>query len=202
MAACCGHDGHDEALEQAQRWVLRIALALNAGMFVAECISGWLAESTALLADSLDMLADAAVYAMSLYAVGRAMHLKTRAARANGSLQLLLGLMVLADVGRRFLLGSAPEPLVMGVLGTLALAVNTTCFILLARFRRGDINLRATWLCSRNDMLANLGVLAGAALVSWQGKAWPDLLIGLVIAALVIHSAWQILRETAEKAGS
>lgn len=200
MSSCCGSSCGAEALASSQRKVLWVALVLNAGMFFAEFIAGWTAESTALMADALDMLADATVYALGLYAVGRALSHKLRAARINGSLQLGLGLLVLADVGRRALLGSEPEPLAMTLLSVLALGVNTLCFVMLTRFREGDINLRSTWICTRNDMIANVGVLVGAALVAWSGQAWPDLAVGVTVASLVTYSGWQILREASRSA--
>ncbi len=191
MSGCCAH----EAVEQRQRQLLWVVLTLNATMFVVEFIAGWLAHSTSLLADSLDMLADAVVYGISLYAVGRAVSLKARAALTNGWLQLTLSLVVLGDVARRLLSDSTPEPMMMSVVSLMALAVNITCFAMLYRFRSGDINLKASWICSRNDMMANVGVMIAALLVSSTGQAWPDLLVGTLIAAIVMRSAIQIIRE-------
>lgn len=191
MSGCCTH----EAVERRQRQLLWVVLTLNATMFVVEFIAGWVAHSTSLLADSLDMLADAVVYSISLYAVGRAVSLKARAALTNGWLQLTLSLVVFGDVGRRLLIGSTPEPIVMSVVSLMALAVNVTCFAMLYRFRSGDINLKASWICSRNDMMANAGVMIAALMVSRTGQAWPDLLVGTLIAAIVMRSAVQIIRE-------
>lgn len=202
MAGCCEHDlGETQTLERQTRQVLWITLTLNTIMFFAEFIAGALANSTALMADSLDMFADAAVYGVSLYAVGRGLRLKARAAALNGSLQGLLGLLILVEVARHSWLGTAPEPVAMTVLGVLALVVNTTCFVLLTRFRQGDINLRATWLCSRNDMLGNIGVLIAAALVAWFDSPWPDRLLGLVIALIILRSAIRIFHEAVPLAG-
>ncbi len=191
MSGCCAH----EAVEQRQRQLLWVVLMLNATMFVVEFIAGWLAHSTSLLADSLDMLADAVVYGISLYAVGRAVSLKARAALTNGWLQLTLSLVVLGDVARRLLIDSTPEPTVMSAVSLMALAVNVTCFAMLYRFRSGDINLKASWICSRNDMMANVGVVIAAMMVTRTGQAWPDLLVGTLIAAIVMRSAIQIIRE-------
>lgn len=196
MAGCCDHDlCETKTLERQQRRMLWLVLTLNAGMFFAEFIAGWLASSTALMADSLDMFADAAVYGVSLYAVGRSLQLKAKAAVLNGGLQLVLGLLILAEVARRSVLGSAPEPMAMTVMGVLALLVNSICFALLSRFRGGDINLRATWICSRNDMLGNVSVLVAAGLVGWTGSPWPDRLLGLAMAVIILRSAFKILRE-------
>lgn len=190
MSECCGGDANNER----QRKILWIALVLNGLLFFIEFAAGWLADSSGLLADSLDMLADALVYGVSLYAVGRSMQLKTRAALLNGGLQLTLGLMVLLDIVKRIWLGSDPQPVMMTWVALLALAVNLTCFVMMYQFRQGDINLRASWICSRNDMLANIGVIVAAALVSHLQAPWPDWVIGGLIAMLVILSSIQIIR--------
>ena len=191
MSDCCGC----EARNQRERNLLWLVLSLNAIMFVVEFIAGWIADSSGLLADSLDMLADAAVYALSLYAVGRSLRHKARAALLNGGLQLALGVLILVDIGKRIWLGSEPQADIMSSIALLALLVNTLCFGVLYQFRRGDINLRASWICSRNDMLANVGVLVAAGLVSWLHSPWPDWLIGGVIALIVIQSASAIIRD-------
>ena len=199
MSDCCSV----ETTNQRERNLLWIVMILNALMFFVEFIAGWMAESSGLIADSLDMLADAAVYSVSLYAVGRAARHRAQAAMLNGSLQLILGLGVLVDVARRIWLGSQPQAFTMSIISLLALVVNVSCFLLLYKFRQGDINLRASWICSRNDMIANLGVLAAAFLVAWLGAAWPDWVIGAFIAGLIVYSAAYIIRDarTALKTG-
>lgn len=195
--ACCGDEcgsGLEHANRQERR-ILIIVLLINAGMFLAEFSAGLLSGSTALLADSLDMLADAVVYALGLFALGRASHWRARAALTSGVLQLLLGLGVAVEAIWKMVAGSLPDAATMGLFGAIALVANTLCFLLLLRFRDGDINLRATWICSRNDMIGNLGVLLAAALVIWTGSPLPDIVIGLLIAAVVVHSAWRIVNE-------
>ena len=195
--ACCGDEcgsGLEHANRQERR-ILIIVLLINAGMFLAEFSAGLLSGSTALLADSLDMLADAVVYALGLFALGRARHWRARAALTSGVLQLLLGLGVAAEAIWKMAAGNLPDAATMGLFGAIALVANTLCFLLLLRFRDGDINLRATWICSRNDMIGNLGVLLAAALVIWTGSPLPDIVIGLLIAAVVVHSAWRIVNE-------
>ena len=195
--ACCGDEcgsGLEHANRQERR-ILIIVLLINAGMFVAEFSAGLLSGSTALLADSLDMLADAVVYALGLFALGRASHWRARAALTSGVLQLLLGLGVAVEAIWKMAADSLPDAATMGLFGAIALVANTLCFLLLVRFRDGDINLRATWICSRNDMIGNLGVLLAAALVIWTGSPLPDIVIGLLIAAVVVHSAWRIVNE-------
>jgi cation diffusion facilitator family transporter len=195
--ACCGDEcgsGLEHANRQERR-ILIIVLLINAGMFVAEFSAGLLSGSTALLADSLDMLADAVVYALGLFALGRASHWRARAALTSGVFQLLLGLGVAVEAIWKMAAGSLPDAATMGLFGAIALVANTLCFLLLVRFRNGDINLRATWICSRNDMIGNIGVLLAAALVIWTGSPLPDIVIGLLIAAVVVHSAWRIINE-------
>jgi Co/Zn/Cd efflux system component len=174
--------------------VLRWLLAINAAMFGVELVAGWLAQSAGLIADALDMFADAAVYGLALYAVGRAAHLKLRAAHLSGWLQLLLALGALAEVLRRLILGSQPEPPLMMGIALLALAANAGCMLLLARHRAGGVHMRASWIFSTNDVLANLGVIVAGLLVAWSGSNVPDLVIGSVIAVLVLNGARRILR--------
>jgi Co/Zn/Cd efflux system component len=163
-------------------------------MFVVELLAGWLAESTGLVADSLDMFADAAVYGLALYAAGRAPALKLRAAHASGWLQMALALGAFAEVVRRALTGSEPEPPAMIGVGFVALAANATCLLLVARHRDAGAHMRASYIFSANDVLANLGVMAAGALVAVTGSRGPDLVIGSLIAALVLAGAVRILR--------
>jgi len=178
-----------------ERRILIVVLIINAAMFAVEFSAGLAAGSTALLADSLDMLADAIIYAIGLYALGRASHWRARAAMTSGLLQLTLGVGIAIEAFLKLFVDSLPDVAAMGLFGVLALVANTICFILLTRFRDGDINLRATWICSRNDMIGNVGVLLAAGLVIWSGSAIPDIVIGLIIAAVVIHSALGIGKE-------
>jgi Co/Zn/Cd efflux system component len=180
------------AAARAEARTLRWLLAINAVMFVVEIVAGWLAQSTGLIADSLDMFADAAVYGLALYAVGHAGR-QLGAARLSGWLQLLLALGVLAEVLRRWLTGSAPEPLPMMGIALLALAANVTCMVLLAKHRDGGAHMKASWIFSTNDVLANLGVIVAGALVAWTGSNVPDLVIGTLIGLLVLNGARRIL---------
>ena len=173
---------------------LRILLGINAALFVVEIVAGWVAQSTGLIADSLDMLADAFVYGLSLYAVGRSARTKLRAAHASGVLQALLAAGVFIDVARRWVVGSAPEPPAMIGISALALAGNVACLLLLARHRHGGAHMRASWIFSTNDVLANLGVIAAGALVAATGSRLPDLVVGTLVAALVLLGAVRILR--------
>ncbi len=189
----CGCD--IEAKNAEQRRVLVFLLIINGVMFFVEIVVGLLAESTALLADSLDMLADAAVYAVALYAVGRSACVKMRAARLSGFLQIILGLAVLFDIGRRALVGSEPESNAMILVGALALVANVICLRLIYKHRQGDAHMRASWIFSKNDVIANLGVIVGGLLVAYTASPYPDLLIGVLIAAVVIWGGISILRD-------
>lgn len=181
--------------DAAQRRVLWWLLAINGVMFVGEFAAGWLAASTALIADSIDMLADAGIYAISLLAVGRPTPVKARAARYSGLAQMLLGLGVLGDILRRVVFGSDPDPAWMLGVSLIALAANTVCTMLLVRHRAGEIHMRASWIFTRNDVIANLAVILAAGLVYRLESRIPDLVIGFGIASLLLHGAWHILRD-------
>jgi len=180
--------------ERDERIVLWQLMAINALMFVIEIIAGWLAESTGLLADGLDMLADAAVYGLALAAVGGAAHRKLRTAHLSGWLQLILGVGILLEVGRRIWVGAEPQPPVMLGIALLALAANLMCVLLLARHRDGEAHMKASWIFTANDAIANVGVIMAGALVGWLGNPWPDWVIGAAIGALILHGALRILR--------
>ncbi len=174
--------------------VLRILLGINAAMFVVEIIAGWLAQSTGLIADSLDMLADALVYGLSLYAVGRSTTAKLRAAHVSGLLQAALAVGVLFEVVRRLVTGSVPEPPAMIAISLLALAANVGCLLLISRHRHGGAHMKASWIFSTNDVLANLGVIVAGALVAWTGSRLPDLTIGAIVGVVVLVGGIRILR--------
>ena len=184
---------HHEAKNAHERWVLTIALTLNAAMAVIGCMAGWIAQSTGLLADALDMLSDATAYAIGLIAIGRTARFKANAAWLSGSVLLVLGVGVLIEVGRRVLHGA--EPLSGWMIGTalLSLAVNVYVLRLLAPLKSGEVHLRATWLFTRADVVANLGVILAGVLVLWLGSPYPDFIIGTLIGLYVIKEAVEIL---------
>ena len=172
--------------------MLSVLLALNGSMFVLEIASGWLAESMGLVADGLDMGADAAVYLLALLAVGASSHRKLSAARFAGFVQLVLGSGAIVETGRRWILGSAPEPPVMVGISVVALVVNVACLALLRRHREGDVHLQAAWIFSATDVQANLGVIGAGLLVAWLESPIPDLIIGAIVSALVLRGAFRI----------
>lgn len=198
LADCCSAKGSDlERLAQQadQRRVLVIVLLLNAFMFVAEFTAGLIAGSAALMADSVDMLGDASVYGLSLYAITRSARWKAGAAVAKGIFILALGVGVIIQIGVKIETGVPPSSTLMLIFGGLALAVNLYCLRLMWRFRTLDVNMSSTVECSRNDAIANTGVLIAAAAVAFTGSYWPDIAVACVIAALFIRSALRMLSE-------
>ena len=186
---------HHEAKNAQERRVLWIALVLNAAMAVIGGIAGWIAHSTGLLADALDMLSDATAYAIGLVAIGRTARFKANAAWLSGSILLVLGIGVLVEVGRRVLQGA--EPLSGWMIGTalLSLVVNVIVLRMLSPLKSGEVHLRATWLFTRADVVANIGVILAGVLVWWLANPYPDYVIGTLIGLYVIKEAIEILRD-------
>lgn len=195
MANCCNDkDCEIEALRDRQSSTLKIVLAINAVMFVVELAAGLISGSVSLLADSLDMLGDALVYAFSLYVVARGARMKAKAALLKGGIMAVFGLFVFGQAIYRIVFPHIPVFETIGVIGLLALAANGTCLFLLWRHRTDDINMSSVWLCSRNDIIANVSVLFAAAGVWFTRSGWPDILVGLALAALFSRSALSVLR--------
>ncbi len=178
-----------------QRRVLRVVLGINVVMFLVEATAGLLAHSTALLADSADMLGDAIVYGFSLYVVARGPVWKARGALLKGVIMAAFGAGVLVEVTGKILRGVVPVAETMGVVGALALVANAACLALLWPRRTDDINMRSAWRCSLNDVAGNVGVLLAGAGVALTGRAWPDIAVGLAIAGLFLVSAAGVIRE-------
>lgn len=193
MSACCNDESRFDGATPAFRRVLWVVIVLNAAMFVAEMAAGLFAGSLALQADSLDFLGDTATYALSLWAIGRAVETRARAALVKGGSLLLLAAWIVGSVVYRALTGAAPDPVTMGAVGTLALAVNVACALLLLRYRNGDSNVRSVWLCSRNDAIGNVAVLLAATGVFATGTPWPDLAVAGLMGGLFLHSGTSIL---------
>lgn len=189
---------HAEASNEAERRILRLALVLNATMFVVGIVAGLIAQSMGLIADSLDMLADASAYGIALVAWQRSANFKASAATLSGMLLLILGAGVVSGVVWRLVVGSHPEGAWMMGIAFIALIVNATVLRLLERFRHGEVHLRATWLFTRVDVIANLAVIVSGLLVLLWHSAVPDLVIGTAIACYVLKEALGILREAKE----
>ena len=199
MSADCCHDkGHELeriALHKDIRRVLIVVMMLNLMMFVLEFGAGIIADSAALMADSVDMLADGLVYGISLYALERSLRWRAGMALAKGAFILGLGVGVILQIVIKMVWGGAPESDLMLIFGGMALVANLSCVALLWPYRSHDVNLSSTFECSRNDVFANLGVLAAAGLVAVTASPWPDIAIAAVIAFLFIRSAGRVTRE-------
>ena len=194
-AHCCNHDTGPAHNDGRYRRILWIALLVNLTMFIVEIGAGLKAGSVSLLADSLDFLGDAANYAISLWVLGMALTWRARAAQFKALSMLLFGLAVLGAALWHWWQGEVPSAPTMSVVGTLALLANLGVAVLLYAYREGDSNMRSVWLCTRNDALGNLAVLAAALGVFGTGSAWPDLIVASIMAALAITAAIQVLRQ-------
>jgi len=202
MDDCCEAKADEvNAIRSRHGRVLVAVLAVNAFMFIVEFGAGLVSGSSALLADSLDMLGDSLVYGFSLFVVHRGLAWKARAALLKGAVMVLFGVAVLFEVAFKLRVETLPQVPAMAAVGMLALAANALCFSLLWRHRADDINLRSTWLCSRNDLVANAAVLAAAVLVAWSGSGWPDIFVGLGIASLFLRTAVVVLRDSFAELG-
>lgn len=179
----------------AQRRTLFWALALNATMFVVEVSSGMLTNSTGLVADGLDMLSDACVYAIAIAAIGRTTRFKANAATFSGTMLLILGLGLLIDVSRRFFAGGSPQGLWMIAVSLPALAVNVIVLRLLAQQRSSEVHMRAAWIFTRADVVANAAVILSGLAVLITGIRFFDLAVGAGIGAYVLREAFEILGE-------
>jgi len=184
-----------EITDKEQKGTLITLLAINGFMFVFEIGLGWYAQSTGLIADSLDMLADAIVYAIGLYAIGKSLQHKANAALVSGYFQGLLGLMILIDIIRRVFVGSEPVSLLMMMVGVIALIANIYCLRLIDKHKDGDVHMRASWIFSKNDVIANTGVILAGLLVLLLESRWPDLIIGTLIALVILNGSRLIIKD-------
>lgn len=195
MSDCCHNKSCAlEALRDRQRGTLTAVLWINAVMFVVVLAAGLLARSTAVLSDSLDNLGDALTYALTLYAVAGTAATKARVALFKGVLILAAGLFVLSQIFWKVAHPSVPVFETMGLISIAGLAANGVCLALLWKHRADDVNMSSVWECSRNDIASNLSVLVAAGGVWLTGAAWPDLVIGTLLAGLFLLSALRVLR--------
>lgn len=196
MGNCC----HDKAcalgaLRERQGRTLQVVLAINVMLFLVELTAGIVASSTSLMADSLDSLGDALVYAFSLYVLFRSERWKAGAALLKGVIMLGFGMAIAVALIDRALAPVVPVAEMIGGFGLFALACNATCLVLLTRHRRDDLNMESVWLCSRNDIIANCGVIFASFGVAWSGSMWPDFAVGAVIAAIFLRSALYVVSQ-------
>ena len=193
--ACCQLEKDLASLHGPKRKILWIVLVLNFIMFFVEGITGWMAQSNALMADALDMLGDAVVYGFSLFVIQLDPIWRTRSGILKATIMSVFAFSILGSAIYRVYHHVVPIASAMGIVGSMALAVNLLCAYLLLRFRKDDINMRSAWLCSRNDVLANLGVLAAAGGVAWTGSHWPDLAVGVIISVMILQSSFGIFKD-------
>jgi len=194
--SCCEAKASElEILREKQGSVLKWVLLINAVMFFVEFSFGVVSKSSALMADSLDMLGDAAVYAFSLYVLHKGAHWRARAGMAKGIVMALLGLGVLGQTIYRLSSGVLPTAETMGAIGLLALTANAICLFLLSKHKSDDINMKSTWICSRNDIISNVSVIVASLLVGVTGSGIPDWVVGFSIAALFLKSSVSVIRE-------
>jgi len=189
---CCSKKGDTIAALGRKAEQRRVLILV---MFVAEFGGGVLARSSALMADSVDMLGDAVIYALSLYALSRGPRWEAEAALAKGGIILVFGIAVMIEIIDKIVNGVPPSSTLMLAFGSTALAANLACLALLWRFRSENVNMSSTFECSRNDVASNIGVLIAAGLVAATGTAWPDIAVGGVIAIIFLRSAWRVLAE-------
>ena len=196
MACTCQHEAPAPATQSPRyRRILWLALVLNAVMFVVELVGSQRADSLSLMADAIDFAGDALNYGVSLAVLGAALVWRARAAWVKAWTMMGFGAFVLVRAVWSVWTGGVPEPLTMGVIGTLALAVNVGVALLLYAYREGDANMRSVWLCSRNDALGNLAVMAAALGVAGTNTAWPDLAVAGFMAVLALRSGLAVRRQ-------
>lgn len=184
----------------AKHRTLWIVLILNLGISLAFFATGLAGDSSALIANGVDNLSDAAVYLLSLIAIGRGAVWKTRAATVSGAMLLIFAVGILIDVGRRYVYGSEPIGSAMMLMSAVAAVVNYVCLHLLQRLEQPDVALRAATTFSFNDFISNGGILVAGALVLWLGTNWPDLIVGVLTGFIAIKGGVEILRDARREA--
>ena len=195
MDNCCTVDLNN-ANGKTLKKVLFLVLFINFGMFFIEVIAGLTAHSNALLADSLDMLGDAFVYGISIAVLFKHPSVRAKGSLVKGIMMLLLGLSVVGENIFKIINPVIPIGETITTIGLLALFANAASFLLLIKHKAKDLNVRSAWICSRNDVVANIGVIIAGLLVAKFNSMWPDVTVGLIIAFIVIQSSIQIIKES------
>lgn len=195
---CQAHQKFDGASVEYKRALWAVVL-INAVMFLIEMGAGIAAHSQALQADALDFFSDTVSYSLSLMVLGKTVEARNRVAFAKAASLLLLGLWVFFSTVYQWFFGTLPEPVVMGKVAVLALLANLLSVFLLVKFKDGDANVRSVWLCSRNDAIGNIAVIVAAVFVSVLGRAWPDLVVAMVMSGLFLSTAVAIFRQLCEE---
>ena len=195
MSATCGHKIDASQVTRSLKRVLWVVLVINAGMFMLEISAGVYAGSVSLLADAVDFLGDSASYAISLFVLMKSLRWRAGAAFLKGLSMGAFGLWILGSVIYNALVMGTPIASVMGSVGLLAMLANLVAAFLLYRYRNGDANMRSVWLCTRNDVLGNLAVIAAASGVFATGSQWPDLAVAVLLAGLALQASFLVLRQ-------
>lgn len=185
---------HTQSSQAQESSLLKKLLYINAFMFLVELSAGIIAESMGLISDSLDMLADSSVYLISLLAVGKSLAIKKKSARLNGLFQLVLGLGVLIETARKYLYGSDPEASYMVLVSLVALVANVYCLYLLVKHKNGEVHMKASYICSSSDVMANTAVVLAGIAVYLSSSAIPDLVVGVIVTAIVLRGALMIFK--------
>ena len=192
MSGCC--HTHDAPTTARLRRVLITVMIVNASMFGVEIFAGLAAKSVSLQADALDFLGDAATYGITLFVLTMPLGWRAGAALLKGVSMGLFGIFVLGAAVWHAAHGTLPGFQTMGAVGFAALTANLVCALLLIRFREGDANMRSVWLCSRNDAIGNVAVMAAAAGVFASQTGWPDIAVAAIMAGLALSASWQVIR--------
>ena len=194
MASCCEDKSCEITnLVSKHRRVLQIVLTINAVMFLVEGAAGTLAHSTSLMADALDMFGDALVYGLSIYVITGDSRKQALASMAKGLFMLFFGIVVLGEAVYKVLNPIIPDASTIEIIGTIALMANLVCFFMLYTHREDNLNMSSTWLCSRNDLIANVGVLFAGLLTYILASRWPDIIVGVLVAGLFLKSATHVI---------
>jgi Co/Zn/Cd efflux system component len=193
MSGCCNQDCSVEQLYERQRGTLKIVLTINALMFIVIVAAAFYADSSALLADSLDNLGDALTYGLSIYAVSRGAAVKAKVALFKGALIFFAAIVVAGQIVYRIFVPGVPVFEVMGVFSLLALAANSICLFLLWRHRHEDVNMSSVWECSRNDIASNISVFMAAGAVWFTGSGWPDIAVAVALTWFLMRSAIRVI---------
>ncbi|GJL77346.1 MAG: cobalt transporter [Nitrospinaceae bacterium] len=194
MTDCCELKKEElSRLRGQHRQALVIVLWINFFMFLFEFSVGLWADSSAVLADSLDMLGDFLTYSFSLYVLARSDQWQLGAALLKGIIQAAFGIGVIFEVLGKLMSGGEPSTLAMGVAGGIALIANTICLLILLRNREDNLNMQSVWLCSRNDVIGNLGVIVAAVLVHYTHSVLPDIAVGMIIATIFLRTAFYVI---------
>ena len=195
MSADCCATPRVPAVDPKYRRALWIALVVNVTMFIVELAASWTSGSVSLLADSIDFFGDAGNYALSLAVLGMTIVTRTKVALFKAGCMGAFGMFVLGNAAWHLKAGTPPEAYTMGAIGLTAFIANAAVAWMLYRFRAGDANMRAVWICSRNDALGNLAVMLAALGVFGSGHAWPDLVVAIAMGLLALSGAWTVLHQ-------